>query len=42
MTSYTEKDLIDWDLRIKDLVDRFGLKCYPQEFEVCDHNEMLG
>ncbi len=42
MTSYTEKDLIDWDLRIKDLVDRFGLTCYPQEFEVCDHNEMLG
>lgn len=42
MTSYTEKDLIDWDLRIKDLVDRFGLKCYPQEFEICDHNEMLG
>lgn len=42
MTSYTEKDLIDWDIRIKDLVDRFGLKCYPQEFEICDHNEMLG
>lgn len=42
MTSYTEKDLVDWDLRIRDLVDRFGLKCYPQEFEVCDHNEMLG
>lgn len=42
MTTYTEKDLIDWDKRIKDLVDRFGLKCYPQEFEICDHNEMLG
>jgi stage V sporulation protein R len=31
-----------WDERIRELVDRFRLRCYPQEFEVCDHNEMLG
>lgn len=36
------KDLEDWDSRIRELVDYFGLNCYPQEFEVCDHFEMLG
>jgi stage V sporulation protein R len=41
MSSNTD-ELIAWDDRIRELVDRFGLKCYPQEFEVCDHNEMLG
>jgi stage V sporulation protein R len=35
-------ELGEWDDRIRELVDRFGLHCYPQEFEVCDHNEMLG
>ena len=32
----------EWDERIRELVERFGLNCYPQEFEICDHNEMLG
>jgi stage V sporulation protein R len=41
MTSSIE-ELAKWDDKIKVLVDRFGLRCYPQEFEVCDHNEMLG
>lgn len=36
------EELAGWDERIRELVERFGLKCYPQEFEVCDHNEMLG
>lgn len=36
------EELAQWDDRIRELVERFGLKCYPQEFEVCDHNEMLG
>lgn len=36
------KVLQEWDERIQELVERFGLRCYPQEFEVCDHNEMLG
>lgn len=31
-----------WDEKIRELVERFKLRCYPQEFEVCDHNEMLG
>ena len=41
MTSNIQ-DLAKWDDKIKVLVEQFGLNCYPQEFEVCDHNEMLG
>jgi len=40
--SFNVEELASWDDRIKELVERFGLKCYPQEFEICDHNEMLG
>jgi len=36
------EELAGWDERIRELVERFKLRCYPQEFEVCDHNEMLG
>ena len=31
-----------WEEKIRELAGRFGLKCYPQEFEICDHNEMVG
>lgn len=34
--------LEDWDKQIRELADRFGLQPYPQEFEICDHFEMLG
>ena len=40
--SFNIDELAVWDERIRELVDRFGLACYPQEFEICDHNEMLG
>lgn len=36
------KELEVWDERIRELVDRFELNCYPQEFEICDHFEMIG
>jgi stage V sporulation protein R len=36
------EDLIAWDDRIREKVAAFGLDCYPQEFEMCDHNQMLG
>ena len=39
---YTLKDLEYWDARIRDKVAEFGLDCYPQEFEICDHAQMLG
>lgn len=35
-------ELHEWDQKILRLVDKYGLNCYQQEFEICDHNEMLG
>lgn len=40
--TFNVEELQIWDDKILELVERFGLKCYPQEFEVCDHNEMIG
>lgn len=40
--TYSLDDLQKWDDRIKELVQHYGLNCYPQEFDICDHNEMLG
>jgi stage V sporulation protein R len=40
-TSYTIDDLERWNDRIMNLVERFGLDPYPQEFEICDHEDML-
>ncbi len=42
MASWEEKDLEVWDGRIREKVAEFGLACYPQEFEICDHAQMLG
>jgi stage V sporulation protein R len=39
--SYTIDDLERWNERIINLVERFGLDPYPQEFEICDHEDML-
>jgi stage V sporulation protein R len=36
------KDLEHWDERVREKVAEIGLDCYPQEFEVCDQNSMLG
>jgi stage V sporulation protein R len=38
---YTIKDLEQWNERIVGLVEKFGLDPFPQEFEVCDHEDML-
>jgi stage V sporulation protein R len=38
---YSMEDLEDWDRRIREKAGEFGLDCYPQEFEICDHNQML-
>jgi stage V sporulation protein R len=42
MSAYTLKDLEYWDARVRDKVAELGLDCYPQEFEICDHAQMLG
>jgi stage V sporulation protein R len=39
---YDLKELETWDELIRAKVAEFGLDCYPQDFEVCDHNQMLG
>ncbi len=39
--NYGLKDLEYWDERIRELVDDVGLSCFPQEFELCDHFQML-
>lgn len=39
---WTLRDLEAWDERIREKVAEFGLDCYEQEFEICDHHAMLG
>jgi stage V sporulation protein R len=34
--------LEEWDAKIRDKVRELGLDCHPQEFELCNHNQMLG
>ncbi|QKT04474.1 SpoVR family protein [Ectothiorhodospiraceae bacterium 2226] len=41
-TNWTIKDLEHWDARIRAKAEEFGLSCFAQEFEVCDHNQMMG
>ncbi len=41
-SNYTLADLAEWDARIREKADEFGLDCYTQEFEICDHTGMLG
>src|SRR4029453_13485470 len=38
---YTVADLERWNERIMTLVERFGLDPFPQEFEICDYEDML-
>jgi stage V sporulation protein R len=40
--AYALKDLEYWDARIREKVAELGLDCFPQEFEICDHAQMLG
>jgi len=38
---YTIQDLEAWNERILTLARKLGLDPYPQEFEICDHEQML-
>src|SRR5512134_3984890 len=40
-SAYKVEDLEYWNDRIGELVGSFGLQTYPQEFEICDHEDML-
>lgn len=41
MPSWSLDDLAYWDAKIREQVDALGLDCYPQEFELCNHSDML-
>jgi len=38
---YSIEELEHWDMRIQERAHEFGLDCYPQQFAICDHNQML-
>jgi len=42
MADWELSELIEWDEKIRAKLEEFGLDCYPQEFELCDHTGMLG
>ena len=42
MATYEISELESWNERIFALVTEYGLDPYPQEFEICDHEQMLG
>ena len=42
MADWDIRDLEGWEEKIRVKVEEFGLSCFDQEFEVCDHNQMLG
>jgi len=41
LVDYTMADLEYYNLIIEEAVDEFGLDCYPQEFEICNYEDML-
>lgn len=40
--NWTLQELQHWDERIREKAAEFGLECFPQEFEICDQEQMLG
>ena len=42
MSDWNVSDLQRWDEKIRAKAEAFGLSCFDQEFEVCDHTQMLG
>ncbi len=41
MNTFTVEELEEWNERIVELVESYGLKTYQQEFEVCDAEQMI-
>lgn len=41
LAEYTIADLEYYNRIIEEAVDEFGLDCYPQEFEICNYEDML-
>jgi stage V sporulation protein R len=42
MSQYTLAELEGWNERVESLARRLGLDFFPQEFEICSYEEMLG
>ncbi len=41
LVEYTMADLEYYNRIIEEAADKFGLDCYPQEFEICNYEDML-
>jgi stage V sporulation protein R len=41
-TSWSIDDLKRWEVKIRERIAEAGLSCFPQEFEICDQEQMLG
>ena len=41
LPEYTISELEYYNGLIEEAVHRFGLECYPQEFEICNYEDML-
>lgn len=41
-TDYSLDELRQWDRKIFQIAEKAGLNCYPQEFEICSYEDMLG
>jgi len=41
LAEYTMADLEYYNRIIEEAVDNFGLDCYPQEFEICNYEDMI-
>lgn len=41
MMEYTIEQLESWNSKIQEIVHEVGLDCYPQEFEICNYEDMI-
>lgn len=41
MMEYTMQELERWNRKIEEIVEEYGLECYPQEFEICSYEDMI-
>lgn len=41
MMEYTIEQLEQWNRKIEKIINNEGLECYPQEFEICNYEDML-
>jgi len=40
-SEFSMQELKEWNSKIEELVEKSGLKPYPQEFEICNYEEMI-